>query len=159
MVELALRALYESSAKLLSKHWTECQHKLDSNVMITDMEDQFVKGNLLVWNTILKRLCAGCSAKDSESIFSQWLRDYRNRLVEASSSENGSGNPYIEGQVDAFNAFLRSLAKLSKTSSQAYKKKNEEIEQKKRELEFLYDELEGIVWDLSLEAKDEVSGV
>ena len=75
------------------------------------------------------------------------MTDYRNRLVEASKSEEGTGNIYIEGQVFAFNSFLSSMARLSKTNSKAYTNKIEEIVQKRKELDFLQEELDGIVWN------------
>lgn len=156
MVEIALRSLFESASRTISDGWNAAQRSIEEGRLLEESEEHYMKGCLLVWQKLLTRLCDGCWAKDSENTFHQWLGHYRTKLLEAASSEQGQGNPYVRGQVDSFNSFLRSLSGANKTLGASYKKKVEEVMQKQKELLALQEELESIFWDSLPEAENEM---
>lgn len=153
MVELALRALFESTSKALSFHWNLVQKNIEENSFPEETKEMYLKGCLLVWQNVLQRLCDGCFGKDSESVFFEWLIDYRNCLSKAAASEEGADNVYIKGQIDSFNDYIHNISRLTKSSDESYRKKVEEIRQKQKELEILQSELDIIVWDFSEKEK------
>lgn len=150
MVELALRALFESASSVVSTTWHSFQKNSAENQPPTEENEFYIKGCFFVWQNILQRLCDGCLGKDSDSIFCQWLTAYRKHLFNASNSDSVESSSYMRGQVDAFNSFVRIYAMTSKKINPAYKKKIEDINSKQKELDSLRSELDNLLWSNDL---------
>lgn len=146
MVEFAIKALTKSALATLPQEWHRSQANIAKGILPDDVSEQQLRGHFLVWTNVMERLVTGVFAEDSDKAFVDWLADYRRHLEKALASEDGKGNPYIRGQVDAYNVYLRSYAEISKAGNKVYQEKIRKIKEKREELESLQTELDNCLF-------------